>query len=366
MRRALVLARRARHACRPNPMVGAVIVRDGRVLGEGYHHKAGEPHAEIEALGACTEDPRGADLYVTLEPCCHQGRTGPCTRAVVQAGIRRVVAATRDPNPRVSGHGFAELRAAGVSVEVGLLERQARELNEAFAWHAVTGRPFVTLKLAMTLDGRIADAAGRSQWITSERARAEVHRLRSTVDAILIGRGTAEADDPALTVRLGAYRGPQPLRVVLAGRGKLRPDLRLFTEGAQRTYVFAGETASAADLRRIEALGAHAERVRTEDGRIDPEAVTERLARLGVQRLLIEGGGRVAASFLDAALVHRVWFFYAPLILGAEDGRAAVAGASRPLSKALRLQRVRAQRFGPDLRVEGYAVDPLQAWGPES
>jgi diaminohydroxyphosphoribosylaminopyrimidine deaminase/5-amino-6-(5-phosphoribosylamino)uracil reductase len=352
MGRALALARRARHRCRPNPMVGAVLVRNGRVLGKGWHRKAGGPHAEVEALRACVEDPRGATMYVTLEPCCgREGkRTPPCAPALIEAGIARLVAATLDPHPLVRGKGLSELRAAGVAVQAGLLEREARTLNDAFAWHAVTGRPFTTLKLALTLDGRIADAAGRSQWITSERARAEVHRLRAQMDAILVGRATADADDPSLTVRLRGPRGPQPLRVVLGAPH--RADLRLLTTDPERTHLFVPEAAELPGL-----PGVHVHRTGTEPGR-----VLETLAALGVQRLLVEGGGRVAGSFLDAGLVQRVWLFYAPLLLGDALARPAVAGAGRPLAKALRLGRVRSRRLGPDLFVEGFLQDPIELW----
>jgi diaminohydroxyphosphoribosylaminopyrimidine deaminase / 5-amino-6-(5-phosphoribosylamino)uracil reductase len=351
MAHALSLARRARHQCRPNPMVGAVIVRDGRVLGEGWHHKPGRPHAEIEALNACSEDPRGATMYVTLEPCCHDNkRTAPCAPAVVAAGIERLVAATLDPYEPVRGKGFAELRAAGVRVEVGLLEREARILNQAFAWHAITGRPFTTLKLALTLDGRIADASGRSRWITGERARDEVQRLRSQMDAIVVGRATAEADDPALTVRLRSHRGPQPLRVVL---GRLQnPGLKLLTQDPERTHIFVPEDAEPlADTR------AHVHRVGTA-----PEQVLETLASLGVQRVLVEGGGRVAGSFLDAGLIQRVWLFFAPILLGDAGAAPAVIGKGRSLADALRLTRVHTRSLGPDLLVEGFLHDPLDLW----
>jgi len=354
MARALGLARRARHRCRPNPMVGAVVVRDGRVLGEGWHRRAGQPHAEPAALAACVEDPRGATMYVTLEPCApREGkRTPACAPALIEAGIARVVAATLDPHPGVQGRGFAALRAAGVAVEVGLLEHEARKLNDAFAWHVATGRAFTTLKLAMTLDGRIADGRGRSHWITSDPARRVVHTLRSQMDAILVGRATAELDDPSLTVRLSGYRGPQPLRLVLARRGLARPDLRLFTQDPQRTHVFVDPQA---DWSAPPGVQVH--RVGTE-----PAAVLEALVPLGVQRLLVEGGGRVAGSFLDAGQVQRVWLFYAPRLLVASDARPSVAGASRPLEKALRLQRVSTRRLGPDWLVEGFVADPTERW----
>ena len=359
MARALMLARRARHLCRPNPMVGAVIVRNGRILGEGWHQLAGQAHAEIEALGGCTEDPRGATLYVTLEPCCHTGkRTPPCVPAILQAGFARVVVATLDPTPLVSGRGVAALVGAGVIVDVGLLEREARELNEAFAFQILTGRPFTTLKLAMTLDGRIADGSGRSKWITADQSRLEVQRLRAQMDAILVGKTTAESDDPSLNVRLRGYRGPQPLRVVMANKGRLSWDLRILTEDPGRTHVFTSPDAGAKDLAHLRKLG-----VQVHSDGTAPATVVETLAALGVQRLLVEGGGRTAGAFLDAGLVQRVWLFYAPLLLGAQDARPAVASPpGRSLDDAWKLARMRLRRLGPDWLISGYVEDPLVLW----
>ncbi|OFX16238.1 MAG: riboflavin biosynthesis protein RibD, partial [Armatimonadetes bacterium RBG_16_58_9] len=241
MRRALSLARRGRTS--PNPMVGAVIVKDGMIVGEGYHHRAGKPHAETLALADCGEYARGAVMYVTLEPCCHHGRTPPCVDAIIKAGISRVYAAMEDPDPMVASMGFDALRKAGVEVRVGVCEREARELNEAYIKHRTTGMPFVILKSAMSLDGKIATRTGDSKWITNELSRAYAHRIRSRVDAILVGGATARIDNPSLTARLG-NKVYYPTRVVVTRSGDLSPDMKLLRQSGE-TIIAAGAGANA-------------------------------------------------------------------------------------------------------------------------
>lgn len=307
MRRALALAEQGRGRVSPNPLVGAVIVADGEVVGEGFHAAAGEPHAEAVALAAAGERARGATLYVTLEPCTHTGRTPPCSDALIAAGIGRVVVAVRDPNPEAAG-GAERLEAAGVAVAAGVLEDVARRQNEIFLHTVATGRPFVIGKAATSLDGRIAAADGSSQWLTGAVARERAHRLRAEVDAVVVGSGTVLADDPALTCRLSGWDGPQPLRVVLDRRGRVRPPRRVLDDAAE-TVVLA---------------------------EADPKAVLATLWDRGVRSALVEGGAAVLGSFLGAGLVDRLEVHVAPLLLGSAgrpllDGPwpSALAGVER-------------------------------------
>jgi diaminohydroxyphosphoribosylaminopyrimidine deaminase/5-amino-6-(5-phosphoribosylamino)uracil reductase len=353
MRRALDNAERGRGRTSPNPLVGAVVVREERVVGEGAHLAAGGPHAEIEALAAAGEAARGATLYVTLEPCNHHGRTPPCAPAVVAAGVARVVAALTDPNPAVAGGGAAQLRAAGVAVEVGLLADEAERQNAAWLTAMRERRPHVTLKAAATLDGRIADVHGTSQWITGEAARAHAHRLRSYSDAIVIGITTALRDDPALTVRLGAPWPREPYRVVLDTHARLGADARLIHAATPaRALVAVGEGAPAARVAALRAAGATVLVCSTSAGRLDPAALLAQLFEREVRAVLVEGGGETHAAFLDAGLVDRVALFVAPLLLGGRAAPAVVGGAGRELKSALRLGPLAVATLGDDLLLE--------------
>jgi diaminohydroxyphosphoribosylaminopyrimidine deaminase / 5-amino-6-(5-phosphoribosylamino)uracil reductase len=353
MRRALDIAERGRGLTSPNPMVGAVVVRENVVVAEGFHRRAGEAHAEIEALVAAGEQARGATLYVTLEPCSHLGRTPPCARQVVEAGVRRVVAALVDPNPRVAGQGLAALRAAGVEVAVGVLEREAERQNRAFLTTMRTGRPHVTLKAAMTLDGKIADRHGTSQWITGDSARQEAHRLRSEMDAILVGVGTIVADDPALTVRRERPWPREPYRVVLDSRARTPHDARVLRAGtAARTLVVVRDDTPEERTKQLEELGAVVVRVGARQGRVDLGGALAELHRREVRALLVEGGAEVHGAFLDAGLVDRVVMFVAPLLLGGRQASSAVGGAGLPLKGALRLTDLSIRHVGADLLLE--------------
>jgi diaminohydroxyphosphoribosylaminopyrimidine deaminase/5-amino-6-(5-phosphoribosylamino)uracil reductase len=353
MRRALGLAERARGLTSPNPVVGAVIVRDGEVVGEGFHRGAGQPHAEIEALAAAGARAAGAALYVTLEPCAHQGRTPPCAPAIAAAGIRRVVAAIGDPNPRVAGRGLEILRAAGVDVVSGLCAEAAERQNRVFLTAVRRGRPHVTLKAAMTLDGRIADARGASQWITGEAARREAHRLRSECDAIVVGIETVLRDDPRLTVRLGAPWPREPLRVVLDSRARTPPSARVLSSGARdRVLIAVGAGAPEAGLAALAGTGAAVLRAPGADGRVDVRALLAHLAEREVRGVLVEGGGEVAASFLDAGAVDRVAVFVAPRLLGGRAAPGPIGGAGRALEDAIRLERLSVRDVGGDLLIE--------------
>ena len=353
MFRALDLAARARGLTSPNPMVGAVIVRDGTVVGEGFHQAAGMPHAEIEALAAAGTEAGGATLYVTLEPCVHHGRTPPCAPVVIAAGIRRVVVAVSDTNPLVAGRGLAALRAAGLDVIDGVLEAQAATLNRVFLLAMRARRPHVTLKAAATLDGKIADIHGTSKWITGDAARAEAHRLRGEADAIVVGIGTVLADDPALTVRLEG-RGPrEPFRVVLDSTARTPTAARLI-QGAtpSRALVAVGAEAPEARVRAIEATGAQVVLCPGANGRVSPAALLSELFARDVRGVLVEGGAEVAASFVDADLIDRVAMFFAPLVLGGRTAPPVVGGVGRELKRGLVLESLDVRRVGDDLFIE--------------
>ena len=353
MRRALELAERGRGLTSPNPMVGAVVVSDEEIVGEGYHERAGGPHAEVVALAAAGDRSRGATLYVTLEPCSYHGRTPPCASAVIAAGIRRVVPALVDPNPRVSGRGLAALRAAGVEVADAILADHAERQNRAFVAAMRLGRPHVTLKAAMTLDGRIADRRGESKWITGDQARAVAHRLRSESDAIVVGIGTVLRDDPALTVRRERPWPREPYRVVLDTHARTPEDARLIAAGTPaRALVIAGEDAPRARVAALKAAGATVVAVALGDGRVDPRAALAALADLEIRAVLVEGGGAVHGAFLDAGLVDRVAIFVAPRLLGGEGAIPPIGGIGRPLASALRLQALDVARVGEDLLIE--------------
>jgi len=357
MRRALEAAERGRGLTSPNPLVGAVVVREGRVVGEGAHLRAGGPHAEIEALGAAGESARGATLYVTLEPCAHHGRTPPCAPAVARAGVARVVAAMRDPNPLVAGGGADLLRAAGVAVEVGVLSAEAEGQNRAWLTAMRERRPHVTLKAAATLDGKLADVHGTSKWITGEAARQRAHRLRAEADAIVIGVTTALRDDPALTVRLPQPWPREPYRVVLDTAARLDAQARLIHAGTPgRALVAVGEQAPAARVRALEAVGATVVRCPTREGRVDPAALLERLFERDVRAVLVEGGGETHAAFVDAGLVDRVALFLAPLLLGGREATGVVGGGGRELKSALRLTAPSVTPLGDDVLLEADVV----------
>jgi diaminohydroxyphosphoribosylaminopyrimidine deaminase/5-amino-6-(5-phosphoribosylamino)uracil reductase len=363
MRRALELAERARGLTSPNPMVGAVVVHDGAVVGEGFHAAVGKPHAEIEALAAAGSRARGATLYVTLEPCAHRGRTPPCAPAVVAAGIVRVVFAVTDPNPLVDGRGRAVLEAAGVAVTGGVLEEDAARQNRVFLTAMRAGRPHVTLKAAVTLDGKLADVHGASKWITGEPARREAHRLRSEADAILVGVGTVLADDPALTVRLDRPWPREPYRVVLDASARTPPTARLVTSGTpSRALVAVGPGAPAVPVRALQAAGAEVLPLAAVDGRVDVRALLAALHSRDVRGVLVEGGAEVHASFLEAGLVDRVAVFVAPRLLGGRSAPSLIGGRGTELKSAPRLEALSVRSVGEDLLIE---ADVVRELGPE-
>ncbi len=353
MGRALRLAERGIGRTSPNPMVGAVLVKDERVVGEGAHLRAGGPHAEAIALDAAGASARGATCYVTLEPCAHVGRTPPCADALVRAGVARVVAACEDPYREVAGRGLARLRAAGVAVTTGVREAEARALNRAFLCAVTEGRPHVTLKAAMTLDGKIAAADGESRWITGEAARLEAHRLRFAADAVLVGIGTVLADDPRLTVRHAGLPPKEPFRVVADSRLRTPPEARIIRAGDPSRVVLACVApAPAGPAAALRALGVRVLELPGDGGRVDLRALLAALRALDVIAVLVEGGGELGGALAEASLVDRVAFFLAPRLVGGRDAPGPVGGRGRALKESLGLVDVRTRQLGDDLLIE--------------
>lgn len=354
MRLALRLARRGEGHVSPNPMVGAVLVRGGRIVATGHHRAVGRDHAEVEALRRVGFRAQGCDLYVSLEPCCHHGRTPPCTDAIVRSGVRRVVVATVDPNPLVSGRGIETLRHHGVEVEVGLLQTEARRLNEPFFRWITTGMPTVTLKMATTLDGRIAQRDGHSRWITSEPARRLVHRLRSVSDAVVVGAGTARADDPLLLPTL-VKRPPRiPIRVMVDEEAGLDVRLQLArTAGDGPVIVACTEAAPPERLAALRGLGVEVLVLPGDGGLVSLPALMADLGRRSCQNVLVEGGATLATSLLRDGLVNRLLVFYAPRLLGDPEAMPLIRDLGvRTLSDAVRFTIRSARRVGPDVMLE--------------
>ena len=353
MRRALTLAEKGRYSTSPNPMVGAVVVAGGRVVAEGWHRRAGEAHAEVEALARAGTRARGATLYVTLEPCAHAGRTGPCTEAVLRAGVARVVAARRDPNPRVAGRGLRRLRAGGVSVTSGVLAAEAALQNERYDVWVTRGRPFVLAKVAATLDGRIADFRGRSRWISGAAARRRSLEWREEFDAILVGAATAERDGARLTRRLGWNRSTPHRRIVLDGAFRVSESLPLFRQrGAE---VWTASRGNAAKERRLASLGVRVVRLphARRGGGVDLAAALARLGGEEATGLVVEGGTETLTAFHAAGLIDRWAIILAPKLLGGSGAWPILSGEGVPLAKAPALSGVTASALGPDLLVTG-------------
>ena len=356
MERALALAWEALGSASPNPAVGAVVVKDGRVVGEGCTRPPGQPHAEIVALRQAGNDAAGAVLYTTLEPCCHYGRTPPCTDAIIAAGISEVHSAVVDPSPLVSGKGHSTLKEAGIRTVAGEGESEARKVMEAYLRFITTGLPFVTAKFAMSLDGKIATRTGDSRWISGEESRRYAHRLRATSDAVMVGVNTVIADDPRLTARndSGEPLDRQPTRVVVDSRGRTPTDARLLSEPGRTVVAVAGAEESAVD--RLSSAGAEVERVAGADGSVD---LAELLSWLGrgrdITSLLVESGGTLLGSLFDQRLVHKVVAFVAPTVIGGRDAPTPVGGTGvQKAADALRLERVEVLQLGGDVAMIGY------------
>jgi diaminohydroxyphosphoribosylaminopyrimidine deaminase / 5-amino-6-(5-phosphoribosylamino)uracil reductase len=357
---ALRLAAKGRGTASPNPLVGAVVVNRGRLVGQGFHLRPGLPHAEIIALRRAGMRTRGASLYVTLEPCCHiKKRTPPCVPVVIQSGVRRVVIAATDPNPKVKGRGAATLRRAGLSVTTGIARREAEEINKFYNYWMKTKRPFVILKAGMTLDGQIATASGEAKWITSHRSRREVHQLRSQVDAILVGIGTVLTDDPSLTARVGSQLKKlatrQPLRIVVDSKLRIPLHAQILSgQDAAKTLVVTITSAPAARRRALEKRGIEVLSVLRQGKRVSLRALMRALGERGVTSLLVEGGGEMNAAMLKARLVQQVRLYIAPALLGGGNAKGVIGGKSPAhLAQALKLRNVRTRSVGSDVVVEG-------------
>jgi len=350
MRETVRLAARASGRTAPNPLVGSVVARGNRRIASGYHSRAGRAHGEVVALARAGQAARGGTLYVSLEPCAHTGRTPPCVDAVLASGVRRVVIGMRDPDPRTAGKSIRKMRRAGLRVEVGVLEAECRRLNAGFLSRIERGRPFTTLKLAATLDGRIATASGESRWITGPRSRAFVHRLRGGVDAIAIGSGTALADDPALTQRRGDRVLHRPTRIVVDSSLRTPVGARLIdSERPDGAWILTCRGSPVRRRRQLERAGVRLIEVRQRKGHLDLRAAWKKLGEAGVNDLLVEGGGGLAAALLRAGLVDRMYLIIAPMLIGS-DGRPVLGelGVDR-LDRALRPRGVASRKLGDDL-----------------
>ena len=361
MQRALELARKGVGLASPNPTVGCVIVHDGQIVGEGFHQYDWRDHAEIVALKTAGEKSRGATAYVTLEPCNFTGRTGPCTQALLQAGIARVVAATQDPNSKVAGRGFETLRAANVAVDTGVCESEARKLNYGFACWIRTGRPFVTLKSALTLDGQLALAnqgnPKQREWITSEESRAEVHRLRQASDALLTGIGTILADDPLLSDRSGLPRRRRLLRVILDSKLRLSPNSRVVKSADEDVLVFTAAPLKSPKARRLQNANVELVRVRSKRGQLDLNSVLQELGQRQILNVLLEAGPRLNSAAISANLVDRLFLFYAPKPSG-HSKVPFVAGATLP---TLHIREKQFHEFGSDFAIDALLHDHFDA-----
>jgi diaminohydroxyphosphoribosylaminopyrimidine deaminase / 5-amino-6-(5-phosphoribosylamino)uracil reductase len=357
MKAALGLARKGLGKTSPNPAVGAVIVRKDQVVAAGFHRKAGAPHAEVEALSQLRGNARQGDtLYVTLEPCNHFGRTPPCTQAILEKGVRKVVVGMRDPNPHVTGGGCDYLSGHGVEVVTGVLEEECRRLNECFVTYVSKGRPFVIAKTAMTLDGWTATSTGHSRWVTSERSRQWVHRLRSRVDGIMVGVGTVVADDPLLNARLRRGRGRDPVRIIVDTHLRIPVNARVLAPaGGSETLIAVSDEVGSRRLKRLDGKGITFLMCPEKEGKIDLRALMDMLGKRSIASVLLEGGATLMGAMIRERLVDKFCIFKAPKILGGSDGRpmALGKGPSR-MDQSIVLKDIRIRRFGEDLLITGY------------
>jgi len=355
MREALRIARNAEGRTSPNPLVGAVVVKDGKIIAEGWHRQAGTPHAEIHALNMAGELAKGATLYVTLEPCSHFGRTPPCVNRIIESGIKKVVAAMKDPNPKVAGRGFEILKNAGVEVEVGILEAEARRLNEVFLKFITEKLPFVTLKFASSLDGKIATYSGESQWISCEESRKFVHHLRDINDAILVGIGTVLADNPSLTTRL--VEGKNPVRVIVDSNARTPLDSKVVADKSARTIIAVTKNAPSEKISALKACGVEI-LICGEEKRVDLKILLEKLAEREITSILVEGGGQIHFSMLKSGLVDKIYAFIAPKIIGGKNSLTSVEGIGfEKLSEAITLKNFTSERIGEDFLLSGYVKE---------
>ena len=360
MKIALELAARAEGYTSPNPVVGAVVVKNGDIVGQGYHLKAGTPHAEIHALRDAGEQAGGATLYVTLEPCCHHGRTPPCTGAIIKAGIKRVVVAMTDPNPLMAGKGLDTLKRAGIQVTTGVMAAETARLNEVFIKFITTKLPFVVLKAAVSLDGKIATVTGESQWITGPESRAYTHRLRHKYDGILVGINTVLADDPLLTTRLPESNGPEgkgidPVRIILDSKCSIPINAKVINKlSNSRTIIATTKAARPDKIKALQCAGAEVLVIPDSDGVVNIPALLKELGQQQITSLLVEGGAGVHWSFLSGNIVDKIYWFIAPLIIGGVKAPGAVGGRGiETLADAVKLEQISVRRFGADTCITG-------------
>ncbi len=356
MKRTLELAKGGWGRTNPNPLVGAVIVRDGEILAEGFHEKLGGPHAEAAALRNAKREVAGGTLYVNLEPCSHYGRTPPCAEAVIKAGISRVVIAMEDPNPKVCGRGISMLRNAGIQTVVGVLENEAKRLNEIFIKYVTQKKPFVIMKTAMTLDGKIASVTGDSRWISGERSREQVHIIRDRVSAIMVGINTVLTDNPSLTTRLGYKSGKDPVRIIIDSKGKIPVDSRVIDNGSSAGVILATTSAIGGEKEKILTdRGVRLLKLDGADGHVDLPRLMDELYELEMDSVLLEGGGGLNAAALSSEIVDKVMVFIAPKIIGGRDAKTPVEGEGIQLMQdALRLRDLSIGRCDEDILIEGY------------
>jgi diaminohydroxyphosphoribosylaminopyrimidine deaminase/5-amino-6-(5-phosphoribosylamino)uracil reductase len=350
---ALALAERGKGRTSPNPMVGAVIVKSDKIVGQGHHKRAGLPHAEIAALKMAKERAKGGTLYVNLEPCCHYGRTPPCTDAVIESGIKRVVIGMRDPNPLVSGKGIRLLQRAGIEVVEGVLKDRSQKLNESYIKFMKTGMPFVLLKAGESLDGKIATAKGESRWITCKKSREFVHRLRNEYDAVMVGIHTIIKDNPSLTTRLERKKGRNPKRIIVDSSLRIPMNARVLDVQDSETYIATTRDASEKKRRLLEKKGVHVLLINKKKTRVNLRSLMQELGKKKITSVLIEGGGEVNFSALADGIVNRVMFFIAPLIIGGRESPSSVSGEGFSLLKnAVSLKNVEIRRLDRDVLVE--------------
>lgn len=354
MKKALAAASSVIGKTSPDPAVGAVVVKNGRIISVGFHDRFKTPHAERYALKKAGKKARGATLYINLEPCCHYGNTPPCTDNIIKSGIKRVVAAMQDPNPLINGKGFKKLEKAGIKVVKGLLEKEAMKLNEAFVKHITTGMPFITLKSAMSLDGKTTTSSGESKWITGPAARKTAHRLRALNDAVVAGINTVIKDDPLLTVRL-ARAEKQPLRVIVDSRASVPLESNVVKDKSAFTLIAVTKAANRKKIRALERAGCRVLEVPAKDGRVDLKRLFARLGKMHITSVLIEGGSEIAGSAVERGLVDKVIFFVSPILIGGAKALTAVGGKGiSKLAGAVRLTNLSIRRSGGDLIIEGY------------
>jgi diaminohydroxyphosphoribosylaminopyrimidine deaminase / 5-amino-6-(5-phosphoribosylamino)uracil reductase len=354
MKLALSMARAATGQTSPNPSVGAVVVKNGEILGMGAHLKAGTPHAEVHAIRTAGENARGADLYVTLEPCSHYGKTPPCTELIISSGIKRVVVATLDPNPLVAGTGVKQLRQAGIEVEVGIGKEEANQINEPFFHYIQTGKPYITLKAAVTLDGKTATKTGDSKWITSTEARSDVHQLRHEHDAILVGIQTVLKDNPLLTTRL-PRGGKNPIRIILDTHLRIPLDANVIKDKTAKTMIITGNEPDMQKVDQLELLGI--EVIPLSTGRIEINELLTVLGNRKIMSVLVEGGSKVHASFIEANAFQQLIFYMAPKVIGGIDAIPAIGGEGLDFVRdAAKLEFTSIERLGPDLKITAKPV----------